>query len=82
MTNNAVDLSDARITGHLRAKGLVGPISASFLDEYRLGLGKMAVARAIVEAGGLSSGILDASRDAELMESARRHLRADVAALN
>lgn len=77
-----LNLSDARISKHLRAKGVVGSIPRSFIDEYRMDIIKRAIARAIVDAGGLSSGILDASRDDELVEAARRHLRAEAEALH
>ena len=47
----SVVITDERIVAHCRAKGMAGPISPEFIDEYRMGMARDAVSQALLDAG-------------------------------
>lgn len=70
-----ITITDEQIIAHMRSRGMRGPIGPNFIAEYRLGMGRLAICQAILDAGGLDSGILEPDRTGELTAAATIHLR-------
>lgn len=50
----SVPIPDDLIVSHLRSRGLVGSITPTFIDQFRMDLARRAVLKALSDAGGAS----------------------------